>query len=326
MRPGPTAGSAGSATTASTSAACTTTSSAGPATSSSSRWPMSPTRPGSTTAVLQIQSARDVIWERVVEYFLIVDLVDRQIFASPAVWQRWPIEPSSRPPSRRHDREGAGQSPPLVRRVGGRVLALRRARRARDRRGVHHGRGAAPPERDPDVRGSSRYFDTQLVPWRVEDEIRGVVIISHDQTSIHALPGPADHGREGHGAAARGPPGVGLGDRRQRPSRSGRCSPIGAPRPCRPGGSRRPSPDYLETLDEDSRIRMRGLLAELGPDRRASLRVSSADHERHRPDQPPPRPAEHPRQSTPSPHRRHRRHPRGRARPRPRAASTTRPT
>ena len=32
--------------------------------------------------------------------------------------------------------------------------------------------------------GRSRYFDTHLVPWRVEDEIRGVVIISHDQTSI----------------------------------------------------------------------------------------------------------------------------------------------
>ena len=39
--------------------------------------------------------------------------------------------------------------------------------------------------------------------------------------------------------------------------------------------------DYLETLDEDSRIRMRGLLASSRPDRRASLRVSSADHERH---------------------------------------------
>jgi len=39
--------------------------------------------------------------------------------------------------------------------------------------------------------------------------------------------------------------------------------------------------DYLDTLDEDSRIRMRSLLDELTPDRRASLRVSSADHERH---------------------------------------------
>ena len=36
----------------------------------------------------------------------------------------------------------------------------------------------------PMAGGRVRYFDTQLVPWRVEDGIRGVVIISHDQTDI----------------------------------------------------------------------------------------------------------------------------------------------
>ena len=45
----------------------------------------------------QIQSARDVIWERVVEYSVIVDLVDRQIFASPAVWQDGRSSSSRRP-------------------------------------------------------------------------------------------------------------------------------------------------------------------------------------------------------------------------------------
>ena len=64
---------------------------------------------------LQIQSARDVIWERVVEYFLIVDLVDRQIFASPAVWQTVADRAAGGRGPRRHDRERTGQPPPLVR-------------------------------------------------------------------------------------------------------------------------------------------------------------------------------------------------------------------
>ena len=114
---------------------------------------------------------------------------------------------------RRHDREGAGQSPPLGGRVGGRVLPVRRPRGARDRRGVHHGRGAAPQERHPDGRGSSPLLrhPAGAVARGGRDPRRRHHLPRPDEHP--ALPGPADHGREGHGAAPRGPPGVGLGDR-----------------------------------------------------------------------------------------------------------------
>ena len=59
---------------------------------------------------------------------------------------------SSRQPCTTGHRDGAGQPPSLVGRVGRRVVALRRQGRAHHRRGVHHGRGAAPQERHPDSR------------------------------------------------------------------------------------------------------------------------------------------------------------------------------
>ena len=232
---------------------------------------------------LQIQSARDVIWERVVEYSLIVDLVERQIFASPAVWQRWPIEQLEAAvhdgtianaldnPHRWSD-EWVDESSLFDGRV-----------ERRDRRGVHHGRGAAPPERHPDGRGSGPLLrhPARAVAGGGRDPRRRHHLPRPDEHP--ALPGPADHGREGHGPAPRATSRCRCG----RSTTDAQHDPAAVRRSAR----RRSLPtwgqpttlaDYLETFDEDSRIRhARACSAELGPDQRASLRVSSADHERH---------------------------------------------
>ena len=133
---------------------------------------------------MQIQSARDVIWERVVEYFVIVDLVDRQIIASPAVWQRWPIAQletavaegtilqSLSNPHGLAD-EWVDETSLFDGRVERTIAEV-----------FTTGQEQRHQSTIPMPGGRSRFFDTHLVPWRVEDEIRGVVIISHDQTSI----------------------------------------------------------------------------------------------------------------------------------------------
>ena len=128
--------------------------------------------------------------------------------------------------------------------------------------------------------GRSRFFDTHLVPWRVEDEIRGVVIISHDQTSIMRYQDQQTMAEKAMAQLLADLPvsvwEIDADSQTIRPLFADRRKPI-----LPTWGQPTPLPDYLDTLDEDSRIRMRGLLQELTPDRRASLRVSSADHERH---------------------------------------------
>jgi PAS domain-containing protein len=229
---------------------------------------------------LQIQSARDVIWERVVEYFVIVDLVDRQIIASPAVWQRWPIaqleafvhegtsEEALANPHRWSD-EWVDESSLFdgrVERTIAEVFTTGEEQRHKS---------AIPMEG-----GSSRYFDTQLVPWRVDDQLRGVVIITHDQTSILRHQDQQTIAEKAMAQLLADLPvsvwEVDADAQSIRPLFADRRTP-----PMPTWGQPNPLADYLDSLDEDSGIRMQALLQELTPDGRASLRVSSADHERH---------------------------------------------
>ncbi len=228
----------------------------------------------------QIQSARDVIWERVVEYSLIVDIVDRQIFASPAVWQRWPIEQLE---AAVHDGTMAKAlgnphcwSDPWVDESSLFDGRVERAIAEVFTTGEEQRHKSAIPMPG----GRSRYFDTQLVPWRVDDGIRGVVIISHDQTDIQRYQDQQTMAEKAMAQLLADLPvsvwEIDADAQTIRPLFADRRTP-----PMPTWGQPTALADYLDTLDEDSRIRMRGLLVELGPDRRASLRVSSADHERH---------------------------------------------
>ncbi len=162
---------------------------------------------------MQIQSARDVIWERVVEYFVIVDLVDRQIIASPAVWQRWPIA----------QLEAAVAEGTIVQSLSNPhgwadewvdETSLFDGRVERTIAEVFTtGRGAAPPEHHPDARGKEPLLrhPPGAVAGRGRDPRRRDHLARPDEH--HALPGPADDGREGDGAAAGRPPRVRVGDR-----------------------------------------------------------------------------------------------------------------
>jgi signal transduction histidine kinase len=228
----------------------------------------------------QIQSARDVIWERVVEYFVIVDLVDRQIIASPAVWQLWPIaqlEAAVRDGAIAHALDNphrwsddwVDESSLFDGRVERTIAEV-----------FTTGEEQRHQSAIPMPGGRSRYFDTQLVPWRVDDEIRGVVIISHDQTDILRYQDQRTMAEKAMAQLLADLPvsvwEIDADSQTIRPLFADRRKPI-----LPTWGQPTALPDYLETLDEDSRIRMRSLLEELTPDRRASLRVSSADHERH---------------------------------------------
>lgn len=229
---------------------------------------------------LQIQSARDVIWERVVEYFVIVDLVDRHIFASPAVWQRWPIEQLE---ATVHDGmieqalvnphhwsdEWADESSLFDGRVERTIAEV-----------FTTGEEQRHKTAIPMPGGTSRFIDTQLVPWRVDDEIRGVVIISHDQTNLLRYQDQQTMAEKAMAQLLADLPvsvwEIDADAQTIRPLFADRRTP-----PMPTWGQPTALADYLDTLDEDSRIRMRAQLDELTPDRRASLRVSSADHERH---------------------------------------------
>jgi PAS domain S-box-containing protein len=229
---------------------------------------------------MQIQSARDVIWERVVEYSLIVDLVERQIFASPAVWQRWPIEQLEAAvhdgtiakaldnPHRWAD-EWVDESSLFDGRVERAIAEV-----------FTTGEEQRHKSAIPMAGGRVRYFDTQLVPWRVEDGIRGVVIISHDQTDIQRYQDQQTMAEKAMAQLLADLP-VSVWEiddsaQQIRPLFADRRTP-----PMPTWGQPTALADYLESFDEGSRIRLQGLLAKLGPDQRASLRVSSADHERH---------------------------------------------
>jgi signal transduction histidine kinase len=229
---------------------------------------------------VQIQSARDVIWERVVEYFVIVDLVDKEIVASPAVWERWPISQlelwvrggaialALANPHRWSD-EWADESSLFDGRVERAIAEVFTS-------GQEQRHQAAVP-----LSGSqTRYFDTHLVPWRVEDEIRGVVIISHDQTAMLRYQDQRTMAEKAMAQLLADLPvsvwEIDAGSQTIRPLFADRRTPT-----LPTWGQPTPLADYLETLDEDSRIRLRALLGELTPDRRASLRISSVDHDRH---------------------------------------------
>jgi len=227
----------------------------------------------------QAETARDVIWERVVEYFVVVDLQDREIIASPAVWERWPIAQLEAAV-----RDGSVLEPPpdaprwsdpwpteqalfdgRVERTIAEVYATGEEQR-------HH--TAIPLEGR-----SVRSFDTQLVPWIVDGVRRGVVIISHDTTDVLRQRHERTMAEEAAAQLLASLPAsvweVDIDAQTIRPLFADRRQPAlpawGAPSPLE---------GYLASWDPDSRIRLRSLLAELPPGGRTSARATSADLER----------------------------------------------
>ena len=229
---------------------------------------------------LQIQSARDVIWERVVEYSVIVDLVEREVIASPGVWARWPID-------RLEESVRAGSILDALGSEHGwddpwpdeNALFDGRVQRAI---GEVYTTGEEQRHRNtiPLAGGQARYFDTHLVPWRVGDEIRGVVIISHDQTDLLRTREQRSLAEEAMAQLLADLPvsvwEVDLDGQTIRPLFADRRTPA-----LPTWGQPTPLATYLDTLDSGSRARLTATLADLNPEGRAALRVVSGDLDRH---------------------------------------------
>jgi PAS domain S-box-containing protein len=224
----------------------------------------------------QVESARDVIFGSVVEYFVVVDLVDREIVASPSVWDRWPIDQLQRalvtgqldhpdPTKPRWDDPWPNPSALLdgrVERAIGEVFSTGAEQRHRT---------AVPL-----AEGRVRQFDTKLVPWTVDGERRGVVIIAHDQTDLLAHVDQRALAEEATGQLLAALPAsiweADLHSLSVRPLFEDRRTPA------HPAWGRDvPLEEFLASWDPDSRVKVRSLVFGLEPNGRGSALVVSAD-------------------------------------------------
>lgn len=130
----------------------------------------------------EVEAAREVIWEHSRAHYLVVDVVGRRMDASPQVRRSWPID------SIVADVEAGRLTdyldcPHRVTDAWPSAAALVDGRMQRAIAEVFaSGEEMRYRHRVPMPDGVTRFFDTQIVPWDVGGQRRGVVFVTHDYT------------------------------------------------------------------------------------------------------------------------------------------------
>lgn len=227
----------------------------------------------------QIQSARDVIWSRVVEHFVVVDLVGRNLTATPTVRQRWPIHGFERAvqlgsilngPRSQHSWTDPWTSPSNT--FDGRI---ERTVAEVFESGMEQRHQTLIPIAD----GRARYFDTQLVPWSVNDRPRGVVIIVHDLTEQYRALERRSYAADAMAQLLASLPvtvwEVDVADVTLRPLFADRRRPVDPD-----WGTFRPIVEALSDLDDDSRSRLARAVIRLATDGNGAVQVANSAGDR----------------------------------------------